>query len=339
MSSPDALRGMGNLPLFPSDLPATAPRVTEDAAMTSQLPRFHGVVPPLITPLADRDQLDIPAFTRLIDHHITGGANTLFLLGTTGELASLSPRTRRDVITRGARHIAGRVPFVVGITDLSLPESLALASHAMVAGAAAVVVTVPYYLPPTQDELVTYVQTIAREQPLPILLYNIPVLTKVAFEVETVRRLADVDKVIGIKDSSGELQYLRDVAATARPDWSLLVGAARLFTASIEAGLHGCVPGPANIAPRLFADLYAALTANDAPRAAALQARVDRVSSISRITGSRVPDGIRGIKTALNLMGIGNGQMAHPFQPATPDQRDQIRAILLELDIPLAPVS
>lgn len=302
-------------------------------------PLLHGVVPPLITPLSARDQLDIPALTRLIDHQITGGANVLFLLGTTGELASLSPRTRRDVITRAARHIAGRVPFVVGITDLSLSESLALSSHARVAGATAVVVTVPYYLPPTQDELVSYVQTIAREQPLPILLYNIPVLTKVAFEVETVRRLADVDKVIGIKDSSGELQYLRDVAATARPDWSLLVGSARLFAPAIAAGLHGCVPGPANIAPRLFADLYAALTANDAPRAASLQERVDRLSQISRITGPKTPDGIRGIKTALSLMGIGNGQMTDPFHPATPDQRDQIRAILLELHIPLAAAS
>ena len=303
------------------------------------MPLLHGVVPPLITPLAARDQLDLPALRGLIDHVIAGGANALFLLGTTGEFASLSPRTRREVITRAGRHIASRVPFVVGISDPCLSETLALAAHAMVAGAAAVVVTVPYYLPPTQDELVDYVRTIAREQPLPILLYNIPVLTKVAFEVDTVHRLADVEHVIGIKDSSGELQLLRDVAATARPDWSLLVGAARLFAPGIAAGLHGCVPGPANIAPRLFADLYAALTANDAPRAALLQERVDRLASISRITGSRTPDGIRGLKAALSLMGIGNGRMTDPFHPATPDQRDQIRATLLEFDLPLAPVS
>jgi 4-hydroxy-tetrahydrodipicolinate synthase len=296
-------------------------------------PLLHGVVPPLITPLAARDQLDTPALARLIDHVITGGVNALFLLGTSGELASLSPRTRREVITRAGRHIAGRVPFVVGITDPSLPESLALASHAMVAGAAAVVVTVPYYLPPAQDELLTYVQTLAREQPLPVILYNIPVLTKVPFETDTVRRLADLDKVIGIKDSSGELEYLREVARTARPDWSLLVGVEHLFAPAIQAGLHGCVAGGANVAPRLFADFYAALTANDATRVAALDDRVRRLGRIYRAAGDGLPGIVRGMKTAMNVLGLCPDRMTDPFRPATPAERDEIRAVLDDLDL------
>lgn len=300
----------------------------------SPRPRLHGVVPPLITPLAARDQLDLPALRRLIDHVIAGGVNALFLLGTTGELASISPRTRRETITRAARHIAGRVPFVVGISDPCLSETLALATHAMVAGAAAVVVTVPYYMSPSQDELVDYVRTIARQQPLPILLYNIPVLTKVAFEVDTVRRLADVGKVIGIKDSSGELDPLREIArltAATRPDWSLLVGVEHLFAPALAAGLHGCVPGGANIAPHLYADLYTALTDGDTPRAATLQQRIETLGRIYRIAGPGIPGIVRAVKTALDLMNLCPPQMTDPFRPATADEREQIRTILADL--------
>lgn len=300
------------------------------------MPLLHGVVPPLITPLAARDHLDLPALRRLIDHVIAGGVNALFLLGSTGELASLSPRTRREMITRAGSHIAGRIPFVVGVSDPCLSETLALASHAMVAGAAAVVLTVPYYLPPTQDELVDYVRTIAREQPLPILLYNIPALTKVHFEVDTVRRLADVEKVIGLKDSSGELDPLREIAritAAARPDWSLLVGVEHLFAPALAAGLHGCVPGGANIAPRLFADLYTALTSGDTTRAAMLEQSIATLGRIYRTAGPGIPGIIRAIKTALDLMGIAPSLMTDPFRPASPEEREQIRAALAQLDL------
>jgi dihydrodipicolinate synthase/N-acetylneuraminate lyase len=301
---------------------------------SSDRPFLRGIVPPLVTPLKGRDQLDVEGLGRLIEHVIAGGVDGLFVLGTTGELAGLSPRLRREVITRVGKLVRGRVPFVVGATDTNLAESLALGAHAMVAGAAAVVVTVPYYLPPSQDELEEYVRTVAREQPLPVMLYNMPILTKVAFEVETVRRLADVDKVIGIKDSSGELEYLREVArvAAARTDWSLLAGRESLLVPAVRGGVHGSVPGGANVAPRLFADLYAAVVAHDEPRVAKLEERVRRLGGIYGSAGPRVPAVIRGIKGALALMGVCGERMAEPFRSVTIDEREQIRRVLAELD-------
>lgn len=301
---------------------------------TARRPPLTGVIPPLITPLADRDRLDLPGLERLIEHVITGGVDAVFLLGTSGEFASLSGRQRRDLIARVARQVAGRVPLLVGISDTSIAESLALASHATVAGAAAVVVTAPYYLPPSQAELINYVRTIAAGQPLPVILYNIPSLTKAAFEVETVLRLADVEKVIGIKDSSGELARLEEIRRRlTRSDWSLFVGVEHLFAPAARAGLQGCVPGGANIAPRLFADLRAALQADDAPRVAELEARVKALGRIYRVAGEGAPGVIRGLKTAAELMGVCSARMAEPFAPATEAQRDQIRAVLDELGL------
>ncbi|HEY7120216.1 MAG TPA: dihydrodipicolinate synthase family protein [Tepidisphaeraceae bacterium] len=293
---------------------------------------LRGVIPPLVTPLAGRNQLDLPGLERLIEHVIDGGVNGLFLLGTSGELASLGPRVRRDLIARAARLIRGRIPFVVGVTDTCLDETLALASHAAVAGAAAVVLTVPYYVPPDQDELIAYVRTVAAGQHLPILLYNIPALTKAAFEVETVLRLAEIDKVVGIKDSSGELAYLEEIAGRLpRKDWSLLVGIERLFVPAMRAGLHGCVAGGANVAPRLFAELYAAILNKDQPRIQALESRVNHLGGIYRV-GQGIPAVIRGMKTALAHLGICSHRMAEPFRAHGDAEREQVRQILEALD-------
>jgi dihydrodipicolinate synthase/N-acetylneuraminate lyase len=295
-------------------------------------PPLAGVIPPLITPLADRDRLDLPGLERLVEHVITGGVDAIFLLGTSGEFAALSARQRRDLIARVARQVAGRAPLVVGISDTSITESLALASHATVAGVAAVVVTVPYYLPPSQDELVAYVRAIATAQPLPILLYNIPALTRTRFELDTVLRLAEVDRVIGMKDSSGELANLEEIRRRLpRSDWSLLVGVEHLFAPAVRAGLQGCVPGGANLAPRLFADLYAALKTGDAPRISELEARVKSLGRIYRIAGEGAPGIVRGLKTAAELMGLCSARMTEPFAPATSAERDQIRTILNDL--------
>jgi 4-hydroxy-tetrahydrodipicolinate synthase len=296
----------------------------------SDRPFLHGVVPPLVTPLKGRDQLDVDGLARVIEHVIGGGVQGLFVLGTTGELAGLSPRLRREVITRVGKLVRGRVPFVVGVTDTAITETLALGAHAMVGGAAAVVVTVPYYLPPSQEELEAYVRTVAREQPLPVMIYNIPVLTKAAFEVETVRRLAEVEKVVGVKDSSGDLEYLRQVArlAAGRKDWSLLAGVEATFVPAVRAGLHGCVAGGANVAPRLFAELYDALRANDDARVARLEERVRRLGGIYGVVGDGVPGVIRGIKGALGLMGLCGDGMSEPFRSVTPGERARIREVL-----------
>ena len=152
---------------------------------------INGVIPPLITPLADRDTLDLEGLERLIERLIAGGVSGLFALGTTGEAPSMSYRLRRELIERVCAQVDGRVPVLAGVTDTAFVESVALAKVAAEAGAAALVLTTPYYFPAGQTELTDYIGHFVPELPLPLMLYNMPALTKVWFEIDTLRRLAE----------------------------------------------------------------------------------------------------------------------------------------------------
>src|SRR6266567_68182 len=183
---------------------------------------FRGLITPMATPLAEPDQLDAAGVERLVPHILAGGVHALFLLGTTGEGPSLGHRTRRELIERVTQLCGTKVPVLVAITDTSREESIALAAFAAAHGASGLVLAAPYYFPMTQMDLAGYVERLAPKLPLPFFLYNMPSHTKVAFEPETVRRLADLPNVQGLKDSSGDLNYFRDVceAVSDRPDFA-----------------------------------------------------------------------------------------------------------------------
>jgi 4-hydroxy-tetrahydrodipicolinate synthase len=143
-----------------------------------------------------------------------------------------------------------------------------------------------------------------------------------------------IERIIGIKDSSHDVAYLDEVLALAkqRPDWTVLVGAEGLLADAIAKGGHGGVCGGANLAPRLFVDLYDAAVAGDAARVASLRQRVSDLGRAYRL-GPHLPDSIRGMKAALSLLGICNDRMAEPFTTATPAERQRIRQSLNELGL------
>ncbi|MBO0697213.1 MAG: dihydrodipicolinate synthase family protein [Zavarzinella sp.] len=294
-----------------------------------------GIFPPIVTPLRDRDTLDVPAFERLVEHLIAGGVHGLFFLGTTGEGPSLSTRLRAEVVERGCRLVAGRLPVLIGVTDTSFVESVRLGERAAAAGADAVVVAPPSYFAAAQDELVGYVKRLAGVMPLPIFLYHIPHLTKVGFGPEAVRRLVDVPGVIGIKDSGREMPYLHDVRqiASGRPDFTILVGPEELLAEAVLLGAHGAMCGGANMVPRLYVDLYNAARSGDLPRVRDLHARVMRISSALYTVGPPESSYLRGLKCALGLLGLCDDVLAEPFERFGPAERETIRHRLRELEM------
>jgi len=296
---------------------------------------LRGIVPPMITPLSARDELDVAGLERLIEHILSGGVSGLFVLGTTGEGPSLGYRLRRDLVQRTCRQVNGRVPVLVGITDTAFIESVNLARWAADVGADAVVLAPPYYLPEGQPELQEYLDHIVAELPLPMFLYNMPSLTKVSFELETVRRAMDSPRIVGLKDSSGNMIYFhRAVGLLAnRPDWSLLIGPEEMLADAVLAGGHGGVNGGANFYPRLYVDLYAAASAGDIPRMRALHAEVMRISDRLYHVGRHPSAIIKGIKCALSLLGICDDFMAEPFHRFREPERLRVRALLSELNL------
>ena len=151
---------------------------------------IKGIVPPMLTPLLSNWKLDYNGVQKLVNHMIAGGVHGIFILGTTGESASLSYDTRRPIIEQTAIHVNNRIPFMVGISDTSMKESLNLASLAFDNGAAAVVATPPYYFPLSQEELFEYYWDLADLSKLPIFLYNMPSMTKISMSVETAVQLS-----------------------------------------------------------------------------------------------------------------------------------------------------
>lgn len=292
-----------------------------------------GIIPPIITPLRGRDELDVAGLERLIERLLNGGVSGLFILGTTGEGPSHSYRLRREFVGCVCRQVKGRVPVLVAVTDTSFVESLNLAGHAADVGADAVVVAPPYYLPGGQPELQEYLGHLVPELPLPLMLYNMPALTKVSFEPETVQRAMDDRRIIGLKDSSGDLSYFQRICGLleARRDWSLLVGPEELLMQTVQAGGHGGVCGGANIFPRLYVGLYEAVRDSDLPRARELHELVLRVGQSLYHVGRHPSSLIKGIKCALTCLGVCDDFMAEPFHRFRSEERSVVEAQLEKL--------
>lgn len=301
-------------------------------AIEKPKPRFRGVIPPLITPLLDRDTLDVAGLERLVEHVLAGGVHGVFILGTTGEAPSLSYRLRGELIGRVCELVKGRVPVLVGITDTAFVESVALARIAAEAGADAVVLSTPYYFPAGQTELIGYIERIAAELPLPLMLYNMPSLTKVWFEIETLKRLASIENIVGVKDSGGDFDYFQKLLSlkNERPDWSIMIGPENLLAEATRAGGGGGVAGGANVFPRLFVSCYEAAIAGDEARADLLSERIQNLARIYEI-GKYASRFIKATKCAASLLGICEDVMAEPFDRFKPPEREKVQRILDEL--------
>ena len=293
-----------------------------------------GIIPPMITPLRGRDELDVPGLEKLVEHILAGGVNGLFILGTTGEGPSLSYRLRGELIYRVCKQVKRRVPVLVGITDTSFIESVNVAKNAADSGADALVVAPPYYLPEAQPELQEYLEHLVPELPLPLYLYNMPALTKVHFELETVRRAMDEPRIIGLKDSSGDLNYFKSAAELIprRPDWSLLIGPEEKLLDSLQLGGNGGVSGGANLFPKLYVKLVETHRAENAVRAQELQQQIQRVSDSFYRIGKYSSSIIKGIKCALSCMGICDDFMAEPFHRFRSAEYDLVKSRLKKIE-------
>ena len=231
------------------------------------------------------------------------------------------------------------MPVLVGITDTAFVESINVARCAADFGASALVVAPPYYLPEAQPELQEYLDHLVAELPLPLYIYNMPALTKVHFELETVRRAMDEPRIIGLKDSSGDLDYFKaaaDLIKQNRPDWPLLIGPEEKLFAALQLGGHGGVSGGANLFPKLYVKLVEAHRVGNFARAQELQTQIQRVSDSFYCIGKYSSSIIKGIKCALNCLGVCDDFMAEPFHRFRDLERKLVRARLKEIQAELS---
>jgi 4-hydroxy-tetrahydrodipicolinate synthase len=293
---------------------------------------LKGIIPPLVTPLIDNNTLDVEGLEKLIGHVLSGGVHGLFILGTTGEAASLTYDLRKEMMRRTCELVNHRVPVVVGITDTSLAGTLEIADYAEAIGIDGVVLAPPYYFPLSQEEMQAYLVNIAPRLSLPFLMYDIPGCTKIHMSIETVKKAKELG-AIGIKDSSGDITYLLNLIREFRdsPDFSIIAGTELFLPDAILNGGHGSIAGGANIFPGLFVALYDAALKRDIDEISRLRDKVmminDTIFSIVNYD-SRI---IKGIKCALSVLGICSDYMALPLRKYSGDERYRVKQYVEDL--------
>lgn len=295
--------------------------------------QLHGIIPPIITPLINDNELDEPGLSWLLNHLLDGGVHGIFLLGTTGEAPSLSYKLREKFINQACKIIDKKVPVIVGITDTSTSCSVEMAHISKEAGADMVVLAPPYYFPVSQSEMCSYLDNLVPQLPLPFLLYNMPSHTKLHMTVETVEHARSLGAK-GIKDSSGDMQYFMTLidAFKKYSDFSLIVGTEIYIPEVIMQGGHGAIAGGANMFPRLFSAFYEASLEKDFDKIDELRQIVMKIYKTIYSTGIYSSRFIAGTKSALSVLQICNDYVANPMRKLEDEKRNEIINYVKEIE-------
>jgi 4-hydroxy-tetrahydrodipicolinate synthase len=228
--------------------------------------QIKGSIPALVTPFKD-GALDIDTLHALIDWQIAEGSSGIVPVGTTGESPTLSHAEHERVIEETVRAVAGRVPVIAGAGSNNTIEAIGFLRHAEKVGADAALVVTPYYNKPTQDGLIAHYTALHDSCDLPIIIYNIPGRSVVDMTPETMGRLAQLPRIIGVKDATGKLERVSLQRMECGADFIQLSGEDATAPGFNAQGGTGCISVTANVAPRLCAEFQAASLAGDAKRA------------------------------------------------------------------------
>lgn len=296
--------------------------------------KFHGVVPPVVTPLNPDFTVDYPSYTRVLEHLIGAGCHGVFVLGSTSEVVFHVETTRRQILEHSVKVVNGRVPVIAGVIDATTDNVIRHAKVAKAAGAAAAVVTAPYYTVTSQSETMDHFRYIKDAVDIPLVAYDIPVCVHVKLARPTVTTLAREGVIVGLKDSSGDdgnFRYaLLDLAE--HKDIFLMTGSEIVVDNALLMGAHGVVPGLANVDPSGYVRLWEAAQRGDWIAARKEQERLCRLFEIVWIAQGRVSggaSGVGGFKTAMRSLGIiSTNVMPRPRQALNDAEAARIDAIL-----------
>src|SRR5579872_393110 len=273
---------------------------------------LKGIIPPVVTPFTAEEELDFEKLKSHIDFMLAKGVQGIFVLGTTGEFYALDEREKQEVVATAVAHVNGRSPVFVGTGAETTREVIRLTKMAEREKASGVSVITPYFIKPTQNELIDHFRRVAENTKLPVVLYNNPATCGgLSIEPETVARLAEVPNIIGIKDSSGDLQNtIEIIRQTSREKFSVLNGRDTLILAALSFGAQGAIPASCNIAPDLCVGIYGSFIKGDLEAAKEFQSRLHPIRmAMSLGTGNGA------IKEALTILGRPCGPNRSPIAP------------------------
>ncbi|CUH51602.1 4-hydroxy-tetrahydrodipicolinate synthase [Shimia marina] len=283
---------------------------------------FKGSYPALVTPFTN-GELDLETLKKLVEWHIGEGTNGFVPVGTTGESPTLSHAEHEAVVEEVVRASAGRVPVIAGAGSNNTLEAIGLAQHAEKVGADAILVVTPYYNKPTQRGLIAHFTAIHDCCSLPIIIYNIPGRSVVDMSPETMGELAKLERIVGVKDATGDLARVSQQRAACGADFIQLSGEDATALGFNAHGGVGCISVTANVAPKLCAEFQAAMLAGDYAKALEYQ---DKLMPLHEAIF--VEPGLVGAKYALSRLGLCNEEVRLPLTGLSDATKTQIDAAM-----------
>lgn len=298
----------------------------------SSFPRHSGVIVPLVTPVTPAGQLDESAAARLVDHLASHSCGML-VLGTTGEVASLSAALRRRYVEIAVKIAAKRTPVFAGIVHNCLADSIEAGRDYLKLGADAVVGLLPNYFKLEPAEMQAYFEKLADGLPGPLMIYNMPATTGMSIPLDVIEALSRRANITGLKDSEGTTGRRELVAQRfgGRADFSLFMGIAAHSIPALKLGFDGLVPSSGNLYPERWAQLYQAARAGDWATAEKLQAGLDAINTVFQRNRTLGPS-LAALKASLALRNLCGPDMVPPLAALPPAEQEAVRAELRSLN-------
>ena len=282
----------------------------------------------MVTPITKEGKINESALRKLTNYLIEGGVHGLFPVGSQGEFYALTFEEKKRIIEVVVEETRGRVPVYAGTGAITIREAVALTQMAEAAGVNAVSVVTPYFIKPNDTELMEFFTAVAKATRLPVILYNNVGRTGVNISADFAVRASQVDNIVGIKDSSGDLTLTAEYIRRTGDGFSVLAGRDTLISGTLCYGGKGAIAATANVAPKVIVEIYEAFMAGDHKRALAAQYRLAPLRLAFDLGTFPVV-----IKEALNLMGIEAGVGMPPVGGISPKAKEELREILKKMGL------
>ena len=271
---------------------------------------FQGMATAMVTPMDARGNIDYEAMGRFIDWQIDSGINALVVMGTTGENATIEPEDQTEVIRFTVERTAGRIPVIAGTGTNNTEHVLRNTREACRVGADAVLVVTPYYNKATQNGLIKHFYTVADASTVPVIVYNVPGRTGVNIQPKTLAALAEHPNIAGVKEASGNMAQMVEMAAVCGDKMDIYSGEDALTVPMMAMGAKGTISVLSNVVPRESVAMTDACLAGDYKTAAAWQCRLLPLINALFSEVNPIP-----AKAAVSAMGFGEDSLRLPLTP------------------------
>jgi 4-hydroxy-tetrahydrodipicolinate synthase len=289
---------------------------------------FQGSIVAIVTPMFEDGSIDETSLRRLVDYHIQQQTDAIVAVGTTGESATLNHDEHCDVIRIVVEQAAKRVPVIGGTGSNSTAEAIDYTRCAQQAGADACLLVTPYYNKPTQEGLYRHYKKIAETVAIPQLLYNVPGRTACDMLPATVKRLAQIDNIVGIKEAVGDMQRIRELVALASDKFAIYSGDDATAMELILMGGKGTISVTANVAPKAMHDMCMLAIKGDRAGAEAINQRLMGLHKQLFIEPNPIP-----VKWAVHTQGLIPPGIRLPLLPLSDSCQEAVRQAMQQAQV------